>query len=224
MPPPSAPSTCGVRQTPRWAGRWGKMCSEAWKRGPERPVRVISLWPWFCPEFSLLFVSLLFSHSVIEPFCLMFCLDLIGAFCVVVFCGCLILLVSILLVLSFLGGKRKPWTGTPQKQRSGKQPTTGLNIEQQDQKQNKHDRKPRRQPKGKSNNWPSPNPKRSHKRDTQPRKTSIHGFLGCHKSIQQGMARCYNVCDAQGRPQRPRMGPSEENEQKPISTTQHQTR
>ena len=101
--------------------------------------------------------------------------------------------------------------------------TVRKNIEQQGQKQNKHDRKPSRRPKVKGNNWPSCDPNRSHKRDTQPRKTSMHGILGCHKSIRQGMARCYNVFDAQGRPQRPRMGPSEENERKPISTTQHKT-
>ena len=97
--------------------------------------------------------------------------------------------------------------------------TVQKNIEQQDQKQNKLDWKPSWRPKGKSNNWPFFDPKRGHKRDMQPRKTSIRGILGCHKSKRQGIARCYNACDVQGRPQRPWMGPSEENEW--ICTTQH---
>ena len=43
MPPTSALFPCGAGRTPAGPGGGGKMCSGAFKRGPERPVGVISL-------------------------------------------------------------------------------------------------------------------------------------------------------------------------------------
>ena len=44
MLPTSAPFPWGARQTPAGPGGGGKICSGAWKHGPESPIGVISLW------------------------------------------------------------------------------------------------------------------------------------------------------------------------------------
>ena len=47
MPPASASSPCGARRPlAAGPGGGGKMCSGAWKRGPQSPVGVISLWQY----------------------------------------------------------------------------------------------------------------------------------------------------------------------------------
>ena len=68
---------------------------------------------------------------------------------------------------------------------------------------NRATRKPSRRTEGQSNNRPHDHTKGNHQRNMQTQKSRIHSISGCHEIIRQGLAGCYNVCDAQSRPKTP---------------------
>ena len=65
MPPTSAPFPVVREGPPSGSGGGGKMCSGAWKRGPQSPVGVISL----CCSETEIKIQMISSRKLYEKMC-----------------------------------------------------------------------------------------------------------------------------------------------------------